>query len=433
MTMSKNINLLSNKEIYIHCISSGNNAGQWIVYLPLVQYARLISATTLQKLEAVLAGNAPEHDDSINEILGHINDEPKTIYFTSKSVDGLLNMMILPNNKCNFHCSYCYSAHGRSGKEIESKKLYAAIDYFFAPERAKGKRLTISVLGGGEPLLSWEVVRKALDYAYRANEKRDQDLPVSIVTNGSIATDEFIAYCMHHNISLSVSFDILEEIQNKQRGEYQKVYRNINRFADNGLDVALNTVITHDNVLLMESMIKTMSETMPMVKKVSFKPIISDSYFTDVQTRESYYHEFVTAFFRAKTLAREKGIYLTTPYLNNSACLADRYCPGKFVVTAEGMVSICHCVSSSRDTLYNQFIFGKINDTGQVEIYEEKLKDILAHDQNMNKNCRHCIARWHCAGGCYTDNCCMDDMAHEAYCRSMRLFMELYLQEYFKL
>jgi uncharacterized protein len=238
---------------------------------------------------------------------------------------------------------------------------------------------------------------------------------------------------MHHNISLSVSFDILEEIQNKQRGEYQKVYRNINRFADNGLDVALNTVITHDNVLLMESMIKTMSETMPMVKKVSFKPIISDSYFTDVQTRESYYHEFVTAFFRAKTLAREKGIYLTTPYLNNSACLADRYCPGKFVVTAEGMVSICHCVSSSRDTLYNQFIFGKINDTGQVEIYEEKLKDILAHDQNMNKNCRHCIARWHCAGGCYTDNCCMDDMAHEAYCRSMRLFMELYLQEYFKL
>lgn len=123
------------------------------------------------------------------------------------------------------------------------------------------------------------LLKPALLHAIDLSERNGRKLPLSIVTNGSIINVDIVQFILKHNVSLSVSFDILEEIQNKQRGQYRKVVANINHFAENGVDVALNTVITIDKVNRMVEMIENMGNTMPLVKKVSFKPIISSDYF----------------------------------------------------------------------------------------------------------------------------------------------------------
>ncbi len=421
---------LTNKDIYPIEITTGSNMGKWMIYLPLTGYVKLVSRDIVDELSKAVDGNEYSQVETVDEILSHLDDTPRKIYYTSPDEHGLLNMMILPNNKCNFKCTYCYSAHGRSGKEITFGKLAAAIDYFLKPERAAGERLTISVLGGGEPLLSWELLKKALDYAYIKAEARGRELPVSLVTNGSIISDDILEYCKSHKISLSVSYDILEDIQNEQRGNYALVRANINRFAEYGVDVALNTVITNANVGRMNEMILHMSETHPLVDKVSFKLLISDNYFPTIESRELYYRQFVDNFFEAKELAAEKGICLISPYWNAVICLADRYCPGKFVVTAEGTLSICHCVSSSKDVLYDKFIFGRVEGNGDVTVNREKLTEILGFDQNKFERCRSCSCRWHCAGGCYADNCTISEEGRLAYCKSMRYFLERYLYKF---
>lgn len=421
---------LTSKDIFPFEITNGKDRGKWIVYLPLVGYARIVDYQIVLDLEKALGGEPYNNADVVDEILVHLNDEKKKIFYTSDAEDGLLNMMILPNNKCNFHCSYCYSAEGRSGKEISSETLKHAIAYFLNPLRAPKQRLTISVLGGGEPLLSWNILKPALEYAYSFSDKRGQELPISLVTNGSIISDEIIAYCKKRNISISVSFDILEDIQEQQRGHYDLVKDNINRYAESGLDVALNTVITNANVHRMEEMISQMAKVLPKVRKVSFKSLISNSYFSDVESRKDYYFQFVDNFFVAQDIAESHGIYLTSPYQNAVICLADRYCPGKFVLTAEGTISICHCVSSSLDTLYDKFIFGTVTTDGSVCINRKKLETILGHNQHKFRRCQDCPAKWHCAGGCYTDNCSMDEESHEAYCVSMRYFLEKYLMKH---
>ena len=109
-----------------------------IVYLPLNDYA-------------VLA--APDEVEEITARLARTCKTQRKIYRTPKNVDGIRSLMVLPNNKCNFHCSYCYSAGGRTNAEINPSILKAGLRYFLNPQRAKGERLSISVLGGGEPLL----------------------------------------------------------------------------------------------------------------------------------------------------------------------------------------------------------------------------------------------------------------------------------------
>lgn len=425
--------ILIKQNIFPIELKEGKNMGKWIIYLPLVGHATLLTLDEVEELKRVLFSSSDSINPKIRIIQSWQNNKPVKVYYAPRSVNDLLNLMILPNNKCNFHCSYCYSAHGRSNTEISNKKLRDGIKYFLNPDRAKGERLTISVLGGGEPLLSWELVKSSLQYAYELNKLRDEDLPVSLVTNGSIVNEDIISFCKENNISVSVSFDIIEDVQNAQRGSYLKVKDNINVLTNNGIDVALNTVITRENVMRMDEMIEVMSQTIPQVNKVAFKTLITDSYFENNDQRKKYYHSFIDNFFAAKKLAKSKGITLSCTYLNNTICLSDRYCPGKFVITAEGDISICHCVSSKGDVLYDQFIYGEILTDGSLSITDGKLSEILSHDMNYSDRCDSCIAKWHCAGGCYADSCSLDNKHQESYCESMRYFISVYLQEKFNL
>lgn len=402
----------------------------YLVYLPLVDYVVRCNSEEIQELQSAVNGAIKPLSDKIRSILNKLKVEYRNVYRKANDSSELSNLMILPNSICNFNCIYCYSASGRSNVEISLNTLKCGLRWFLSPERLVGRKATISVLGGGEPLLSWHILKPALEYAFQLNCQRNIPLPVSLVTNGSIISEDIKQFCLQNKISLSVSFDILEDVQNYQRGSYPIVLRNINTFAEYGVDVAINCVITKDNVGRMCEMIESMMRKLPKVKKVSFKPIISNSYFNSVEERREYYRTFVDNFFLAQEMADNSGIWLTSPYNNVSMCISDRYCPGKFVITPTGTISVCHCVSSPKETNYEKFIYGKINEREDtVEIDENRLSNILSYDMDYNERCVDCLAKFHCAGGCYADACVMTEQEHSAYCESMRYFLYKYLRK----
>lgn len=409
------------------------NTQKIIVYLPFAKYATTVDLEDIFCLESALKNEGKDYPQ-LNAILKRIIENKPHLYKTPRTVDGMRSLMLLPNNKCNFHCSYCYSAKGRTNSEISPNILKAGLAYFLNPQRGKDERLSISVLGGGEPLLSWNILKPALEYAFAVSKQRVVSCPISLVTNGSICTDEIVSFCVDNNISLSISFDILPDVQNKQRGHWKIVSENINRFAEAGIDVALNTVISNENVIRMTEMIEHLHICNPKVKKVSFKILISKGYFQNIEERIFYYKSFISHFFEAKKEADKYGIWLTCSYMNTCITLTDRYCHGKFVITSEGDISSCHTVGSKYDELYDKFIFGHIDgQTGQVAIDNDKLTAILSHDVYKNSVCENCPARWHCAGGCYADHFHLNKEEHEAYCESMRLFLANYLTYKYKL
>ena len=75
-------------------------------------------------------------------------------------------MSILPNNRCNFNCSYCYAAQGRDTNELAMETIGKALNYFIDKNR-NTKPLSVAILGGGEPLLSWNATQYAIETARR--------------------------------------------------------------------------------------------------------------------------------------------------------------------------------------------------------------------------------------------------------------------------
>lgn len=396
------------------------NSGKNIAYAPLSDVAIITDAAIVNELS----------DSEWDRLLA-----PEiAVYKTVLHPDGLTNLMILPNNKCNFHCSYCFSAQGRGHDELSIEKMEAGIRYFFSPQRLSGKKATLSILGGGEPLISWGLVKRAIELAERVYaENGNGKLNISIVSNCSLVDDKFIAFCKVHGVYVTASFDILEDVQNKQRSQYTRVQNNIVKLTEAGIKVDITAVITKDSVSRQKEMIEHIIDTVPAVSRVSFRYVLSETYYKDARDRDQYYKDFINQFFIAQTKAEEFGIELTCPYQNLMTVPVDRHCPGKFVITPTGHISTCFCVSSPKEKHFDEFVFGDIGQDGIIHLDGDRLNTILNCNKNTREECKTCPAQWHCAGGCYSDNIFMDKEEREAYCRSMRYYLYKYLIKKHKL
>ena len=228
-----------------------------IVYSPLTDRAILVTHEYLDMMNSYMV--QPENrellPESITEVMNSLSDfeNRKKPALLADDPNTYTRMAILPNNVCNFKCNYCYSAHGRSGKVISKEILKASLDHFIDNERiSTDNKLAISILGGGEPMLSWDLVKFIIEYSNeRANRMGFRGMDINLVTNGSIFTQEIIDTIKKYKIPISISFEILEEIQNLQRGHYDKVRKNINWIISEGIRPQLRACITQDNISLM--------------------------------------------------------------------------------------------------------------------------------------------------------------------------------------
>lgn len=398
------------------------------VYLPLSNYVRIVSENKLQELKKTLESRNTPNDLIIKEIIDESQNIKRRINSCSHNLEDITTLILLPNNKCNFRCSYCYSSMGRSIKELDIEKGKRILEYFISEGRCKNKKLTLLVLGGGEPLLSWDLLKLLLEYAVELNQRRNGELYISIISNGSIINDDILNFCKKYNIGLCMSFDILEDVQNKQRGHYQLVCDNINMYTEKGVDVGITTVITENNIFRMHEMIDSMISTIPLVKKVTFKPLIPNEYLTSIGSREEYYNIFVKEFLVARKYAEQLGVFLTCPFYNAISSLNDRFCSGKFVVSNNGDITSCNCISSPKEDLFDDFIFGHIGNN-DITFDSKKYDSIISHNSYHKERCRHCALKWHCAGGCYVEMAYMNDRDMDIYCNAMQFFLLEYLLE----
>ena len=147
----KNMKCIS-REIaeYVYEVKLGDET---IVYAPILHTAKLTTS-----------GTRGVNSDIPVEVLSAssrelVESDGAHILRPTKSPRDIDNMVILPNYKCNFNCSYCYAAKGRSNEEMDVETLDSAMDWFLDKNRIPEKDLYIFIVGGGEPLKSWRVVQ----------------------------------------------------------------------------------------------------------------------------------------------------------------------------------------------------------------------------------------------------------------------------------
>lgn len=399
-----------------------------IVYSPLTDKAVLVTQEYLHLMEEYLAHaeNRKTLPEDVVEAMSLLTDfeNRKSPAPLANDPDTYTRMAILPNNVCNFKCSYCYSAHGRSGKVITKELLKGSLDHFINNKRiSTDNKLAISILGGGEPMLSWELVRFIIEYSNERSSKMGfRGIDINLVTNGSIFTQEMIDILKKYKVPVSISFEILEEIQNLQRGHYEKVSNNIRWIISEGIRPQLRACITQENISLMKRMIDEVLNKFPGTREVMMEYVTDPDRMTDPLEVRAFYQQYLDNFFEAHDYAAEHGLLLDCSAYRNFNLLIQRFCPGDNTLTAYGEISVCSRIGAPADAGYSDSIYGKVKEDGTMDINREKFNHLIGLNVYHYPQCSSCWAKWHCAGGCMVHKYLYNQAIRDEICLYMRNF-----------
>lgn len=374
-------------------INSYNHNGVNVFHSPIAR--KYLIATDEQIKEYVHNGKYAE----LFDVLTHYIPISKQRKVHTPSDYTLLT--VLPNNICNFNCSYCYSAAGRNNTQLDLGKLLVAINYFLESKPQNFNRtLTISYMGGGEPLISWDIVSKGIAYAVEKAKNLNLKLQHRIITNGSILDEEQISFMKKYKIEVSVSFEIIREIQDIQRKNYDPVHNNIKKMIDSGIIVQINSTITPLNVSRMTEMLNLLHSEFPTIRSAMFEPVISSEVLHTPEEMNQFYNHYIAQFIASIKLADSYNIDLTSFAYLRTIYPLERACSGELCLTSDGNITGCYCVSSPKDKLFDKTCYGRVTQK-KVEINHEAYQKIIATNIYTHNDCDECSIKWNCGGGCF--------------------------------
>ena len=382
-------------------LNLSDNSAVSILYAPLCGQIAFIGKEDEDEIRRYV-----EEGVTIDEDLKELVDEMLVLTSCTMQIPDIsktTKMSLLPNSACNFACSYCYSAKGRSSTVLSWEMAKIALDYFINPERVTQRNLSLFISGGGEPLLSWDITKRCIAYATSRSKELGFTIRISIITNGSLITKEMAGFLLEHDCSVCISFEVLRELQDKQRKNFEGVHKNILQLGELGLQVMLNSTITPISVGHMQEMVSTVADRYPFVAQYTMEPVTSIELFRTAQELGCFYDNFYNNYIEAKQIAKDKHVPLRFTFDDELSDVTIRHCPGKFCITPQGTISVCHLVSSPKEERYKECIYGKI-EGGTLEIDKNRFNQLYSITLFSYDRCRDCFAKFSCGGECLTRN-----------------------------
>lgn len=417
------MNTIDKKNIFI--ISCGDNKN--IIYLPLRNTSFFINDEGASAISKYLKGN----DFLPSEI--EIKKTFENIYASTQiqKTPPLPNILksnsisIILHQKCNLDCSYCFAHDDRGNESLTLENVKQIINSWIDNEGSK----SVTFIGGGEPTFNWPLLHDAILYIRQFPPK---NITIKVVTNGTLLDDSKIQFLEKNNVVITISFDILPEIQDSQRkfyntskSSYLAVDTLIRKLKNYQLNFAIRATITEKNVARMPEMVQHIFDNYPHVKKVHLEHI------TDDKLSDSYYEDFFKFFFEARNLGKVLDIDVY-----NSITIAQRniksygFCSGAkcFIPQPNGDIiyNFCHRFSVPPSQFINNLRISNFSPTGI------HIPNPLFSQLSIPKECEACYARWHCAGGCMAERITLTPKLLERKCQMFRLFCLRLLQEEMK-
>lgn len=338
-------------------------------------------------------------------------------------------MSVLPTARCNFSCPYCYAAKAHSSESLTARQIESAVDYFLSPKRTDVTGHTVTLLGGGEPLCRFDLCARAVSAIERSAAAYRRRVDVVLVTNGSLLDDEICRFLLDHNVRVRFSFEILPDVQARQRGKFEAVDQSLKRFCALGGRPSVRSVITSANVGRLSETVERLARVYPGVGDLWCDIVTSPNEFADVDAVRRFADIFIPSYFKARDLASAHGIRLLNVMerqLTGGGCDA-RYCPGEFALLPDGTLSICHRLSDAATCRAAEADFGRIGHDGTLTLDVRRLERILARREE-SAACGDCFLSGVCHGGCLVHNKTYSRPIRDAFCEFRRLFSQQILE-----
>ncbi len=136
-------------------------------------------------------------------------------------------MWLLVTTRCNMRCRYCFIE--KTNEDLSREKAEEVVKAFIlSPGREK--QLLIC---GGEPILSFNFLKKIIPFTRFLAKKQNKLVVISIATNGTLIKKEHLNFFNKYNVKLAISIDGGRRTHNKFRvfrngmGSFSKVSGNL--------------------------------------------------------------------------------------------------------------------------------------------------------------------------------------------------------------
>lgn len=413
----------SREDVYV--IPSLKN-NRYIVYSPLRKIAFWANNSAAEIFKNYLNGQDIPSEESV--LLNRINQLSRFIPNKPLQQPPLQiqrnHATIILTNKCNMHCSYCYAQASRNNDCIGKGTLIKTIDYI---SQKKSKLNKYTFIGGGEPTLEWNLFEFAVNYIY--DTYPSQKNQISLTTNTVLLDEKKIQWIKQHNIHVSVSCDILPDLQNAQRPLLNNansaiiVSDKIRLLLENKVDISIRSTVTQAGVDRMSDMVEYVHDNYPGIKSIHLESI-EDEFMNNA---ESYYTKFVDGFWLARNLGKKYKIDLQNSLTNSVCNVQNRFCPIEMCITPIGDIVACHRNASRTDKQYDKFKYGEIRD--KLIIDREKYKALIEEEETKFPECVDCFAKYHCAGMCASHRSVFDEKLRKTYCSFTKQMILISIEE----
>jgi len=310
-------------------------------------------------------------------------------------------LYLLLNEKCNFKCRYCYSAGGRDKTVMSRETVESCIDFFLAQRSGISEKRTIMFVGGGEPTLSWEMVQYATEYAIFVATRNSMDVNFRLSSNGSIMTDQMLEFYKLHKFGMQISFEVLPDVQIKQRGDWNSVNDNLKRLLKEGVLCTIRSTITAENVDCMPKMVAYCLENYKGINSLVCEPVVDPVFFDSQEKIMDYFKHYEKSFMVAHHMAQSNGLALMSSTYGSLRRLRERFCFNLICLTPYGTLTTCPNVSSPNEKGYEEAVFAKVDEINKKLLFSDSDYSRLTGNSIYTvEECRSCMARWNCGSGC---------------------------------
>lgn len=142
-------------------------------------------------------------------------------------------------NQCNFRCRYCYQS---KNDETMSLATFRKALVSFLPRLARSFSINFY---GGEPLLCFGLIKKAVALAEDIGPASGLRPRYSLTSNGSLISAEAVRFFNKYRFALEISYDGTAQDLDRKRRSSATVVRNIGRLlACPGIRLEVNSVFT---------------------------------------------------------------------------------------------------------------------------------------------------------------------------------------------
>jgi uncharacterized protein len=154
---------------------------------------------------------------------------------------------------CNLACDYCFTwGTHKTRKRMSWKMLTNIIEWWFPQTDPKDTRQFS--FWGGEPLLEWGTIKKAVKYIKDRPQFNPQTVEFGGTTNGVLYTPDKVEWCVENNSLFLVSLDGVEDVHDMHRkthggkGSWKIVDKNVREAIKIAPNQRIRCSITADTI-----------------------------------------------------------------------------------------------------------------------------------------------------------------------------------------